>query len=77
MTNLELIFTMLGEEATRQFTALDDAQGFNENFDTAQRGGKVAGDARERAEKSGLQVVTDTNFLNQISEKTDDEPPTE
>lgn len=73
MTNLKLIFTMLGEEATRQFSVLDDAQGFNENFDTAQRGGKVAGDARVRAEKSGLKVVTDTNFLNQISEKTEGE----
>jgi DNA-damage-inducible protein D len=77
MTNLELIFTMLGEEATRQFTVLDDAQGFNENFDTAQRGGKVAGDARIRAENSGLKVVTDTNFLNQISEKTDGDAPSE
>ncbi len=72
MTNLELIFTMLGEEATRQFTVQDDAQGFNENFDTAQRGGKVAGEALQRAEKSGLKVVTDTNFLNQISEKTEE-----
>jgi DNA-damage-inducible protein D len=72
MTNLELIFTMLGEEATRQFTVQDDAQGFNENFDTAQRGGKVAGEALQRAEKSGLKVVTDTNFLNQISENTEE-----
>ena len=31
MTNLELIFTMLGEEQTKQEAIRDDAQGFDEN----------------------------------------------
>jgi DNA-damage-inducible protein D len=39
MTNMELIFSMLGEEATRMIAVKDDAQGFNENHDVAVRGG--------------------------------------
>jgi hypothetical protein len=31
MTNLELIFAMLGEESTRQSSVLNDAEGFDEN----------------------------------------------
>jgi DNA-damage-inducible protein D len=31
MTNLELIFTMLGEEFTRQSAVVNDAEGFDEN----------------------------------------------
>ena len=36
MTNLELIFTMLGEESTRQYAVEDDAQGFDDNHESAQ-----------------------------------------
>ncbi len=46
MTPMELIFTALSEEATRQVAIRDDAQGFNENYDAAQTGGNVAGVAR-------------------------------
>jgi DNA-damage-inducible protein D len=68
MTNLELIFSMLGEESTRLFAIEGDAQGFHENFETAQKGGKAAGDARRNFEKSGQKVVSNTNFLKQIEE---------
>ena len=72
MTPLELIFTALGEEATRQVTLRDDAQGYNENYDAAKEGGEAAGEARERFEKRiGQKVVSDKNFLNQ-SEKTEE-----
>ena len=68
MTQLELIFSMLGEEATRQIAVNDDSQGFRENFDVAQRGGAMAGDALKGFEKSkNLKVVSSENFIEQIS----------
>ena len=45
MTNLELIFTMLGEEQTKQEAVKDDAQGFEENKGAAIKGGRAAGKA--------------------------------
>lgn len=64
MTPMELIFTALSEEATRQVTIRDDAQGFSENYDAAQTGGNVAGVARQNYEKmTGLKVVSSDNFL--------------
>lgn len=67
MTNLELIFTMLGEEATRQVAIKEDAIGLNENQDAAQRGGAMAGDARISFEKrENMKVVSPDNFINQI-----------
>ncbi len=63
MTNLELIFTMLGEEATRQIAVDRDAKGFPENHDAAQLGGKSAGSARKNFEKtSGKKVISAQNF---------------
>jgi DNA-damage-inducible protein D len=64
MTPLELIFAALSEETTRQIAIREDAQGFNENHEAAQKGGNVTGDALKRyEEKSGLTVVTSDNFL--------------
>ncbi|MFN4254415.1 MAG: Bro-N domain-containing protein [Saprospiraceae bacterium] len=69
MTNLELIFTMLGEENTVAEAVNRDAQGFDENQISAIKGGKAAGDALHAFEKtSGRQVVSDSNFLGQIAE---------
>lgn len=68
MTNLELIFTMLGEESTRLFAVQDDAKGFNENHESAVKGGKAAGDARKNFEKSGQKVLSNDNFLKQIQD---------
>lgn len=64
MTDLELIFTMLGEAATTEIARNKDAQGFDENKDAAHAGGKVAGDARKQLEaKSGRKFVTRKNYL--------------
>ena len=66
MSDLELIFNMLGEAATTEITRTRDARGFNENKDTARRGGKIAGDARKKLEKeSGRKVITSENYLEQ------------
>ncbi|MCE5280185.1 MAG: Bro-N domain-containing protein [Planctomycetaceae bacterium] len=66
MTDLELIFTMLGEAATTEIARNTDAQGFVPNKDAAREGGTVAGNARRQLEaKSGRRVVTRRNYLEQ------------
>lgn len=65
MTDLELIFTMLGEASTTEIAIQQDAQGFQENKEAAQAGGSVAGNARKELEaKSGRRVVSSSNFLS-------------
>lgn len=69
MTDLELIFTMLGEASTTEIAIQQDAQGFKENKTAAQAGGKIAGNARKELEaKSGKGVVSPSNFLTNILE---------
>lgn len=69
MTPMELILTALSEEATRQITIRDNAQGFYENHESAVLGSKIGGDARQNFEKTtGLTVVSNQNYLNQIQE---------
>jgi hypothetical protein len=64
MSDLELIFTMLGEAATTEIARTKDAQGFVPNKRAAQEGGTVAGGARRELEaKSGRKVVTRQNYL--------------
>lgn len=65
MTDLELIFSMLGEAATTEITRTKDAQGFDENRTAANKGGRIAGEARQKLEvESGRKVVTDENYLD-------------
>ena len=69
MSNLELIFTMLGEESTKQQAKKDDAKGFEENRQSAIKGGTSAGKALEAFEQdTGEKVITDKNFKHQIAE---------
>lgn len=64
MTDLELIFSMLGEAATTEITRRHDAQGFGENKTAARKGGRIAGEAREKLEEeTGEKVVTPGNYL--------------
>lgn len=64
MTDLELIFTMLGEASTTEIARRKDAQGFCENRDAAKQGGAVAGNARKELEtKTAKPVVSRTNYL--------------
>jgi hypothetical protein len=63
MTDLELIFTMLGEASTTEIARNRDAQEFDENLEAAVEGGAVAGSARKDLErKSGKRVSTRENF---------------
>lgn len=64
MTDLELIFSMLGEAATTEIARNREAQGFPQNQVAAKDGGRVAGNARRELEKqSGRKVVTSENYL--------------
>jgi len=65
MTDLELIFTMLGEASTTEIATRKDAQGFEQNKTAAKAGGAVAGNARRELEaKSGTPVVSRANYLS-------------
>ena len=65
-TDLELIFSMLGEAATTEITRATDAQGFIKAKGAAHRGGEVAGKARKDLEsKTGKRVVSKQNYLQQ------------
>jgi DNA-damage-inducible protein D len=64
MTDLELIFSMLGEASTKEIVVNTNPEGFNENQKAAKAGGKIAGDARKQLElKSGKKVVSGENYL--------------
>ena len=63
MTDLELIFTMLGEASTTEIAKNKNAVGFVENHKAAKAGGNVAGNARKDLEKkSGKKIVSKENF---------------
>ena len=64
MTDLELIFTMLGEAGTTEIARKLDAQGFDPNRRAARQGGTVAGNARRELEaKTGAPVLSRKNYL--------------
>jgi len=70
MTDLELIFSMLGEASTKEITVNKDAQGFTENKHAAREGGTIAGNARKALEKkSGKKVISKKNY-KKLSQKT-------
>ncbi len=70
MTDLELIFSMLGEASTKEITINTNTQGFIENQKAARAGGKIAGDARKQLElQSGKKVVSTDNFLPENKKK--------
>ncbi len=78
MTDLELIFSMLGEASTTKVAKAKDAIGFIENKSAARIGGKIAGNARkELEEESGEKIISSENYLpenktRKLKEKKDD-----
>ena len=67
MTDMELIFSMLGEAATTEIARKQDAQDFGENKAAACKGGKIAGDAREKLEvETANKVVTSENYFVEL-----------
>jgi len=66
MSDLELIFSMLGEASTTEIAKNKNAQGFIQNKTVAKQGGTVAGNARKELErKSGKRVSAKQNYLTQ------------
>ena len=62
MTDTELVLTMLAEASTRDISKAEKPDGFDESRTVAQRGGKVAGTARQALEaETGHPVVTEKN----------------
>ncbi len=67
MTDLELIFSMLGEASTTAIVKTQNPVGFTENRKVARQGGKIAGDARKALEiKTGERVVSKKNYLTKV-----------
>jgi len=63
MSDLELIFSMLGEASTTAIVKTQNPKGFTENKKVAKQGGDVAGNARKELEtKTGEKVVSPTNY---------------
>ncbi len=64
MTDLELIFSMLGEASTTEIVKTKNPKGFVQNKIVAKQGGIIAGDARKALEiKTGKNVVSTENYL--------------
>lgn len=65
MTNIELVLNMLAEVTTTALSKQENPQTFKENQKIARRGGKFAGDTRERYEQElGQKVVSPVNASN-------------
>lgn len=84
MSTTELILNMLAETATKDISKEAKPETFEENRAIAQRGGKVAGNARRELEKeTGKSVITSqnaaelnkvvTNLIEGIAEETNEE----
>lgn len=66
MTDLELIFTMLGEASTTEIEKVNNPNTFTEHQKASREGGNVAKDARLILEgKTKRRVITKENYLNE------------
>ena len=66
MTDLELIFNMLGEASTAEIERTQDPNTFEEHLEVSNKGGEVAKIARLRLEsETGEPVVSDKNYLDE------------
>jgi len=62
MTNLELVLNMLAEVTTTELSKQKSPKGLGESRKVAQKGGQIAGEAREKIEKeTGKKVTTSLN----------------
>ena len=67
MTDLELLFSMLGEASTTEIVKTQNPQGFVKNRIAAKQGGAIAGNARKALEvKTGKKVITPENYLPEV-----------
>lgn len=69
MSTAEIVFNMLAEVSATELSKAEQPQTFEENRDVAQRGGRVAGNARKEIERqTGRPIVTSHNAarLNEV-----------
>ena len=65
MTDLELIFTMLGERVTTELSKQEKPSTMPGHKSVARRGGRVAGNARKETEKElGHSIISGENYLS-------------
>jgi DNA-damage-inducible protein D len=65
MTNLELIFTMLGEASTTEIEQVKDPKSFNDHKKASKEGGKIAKGARLQLEKkTKRKIISEENYLD-------------
>lgn len=65
MTDLELIFSMLGEASTTEIKRTQNPENFDEHMTASIKGGGIAKNARRELEKeTGESVITKENFLD-------------
>ena len=77
MTDLELIFSMLGEASTTAIVKTKNPKGFIQNKVAAKQGRTIAGDARKALEiKTGQKVVSNENYLPEKKKKAIDKKDT-
>jgi len=76
MTDLELVLTMLAEASATDISKVEQPETFQENMNVAQKGGEVAGVARQALEqRTGRPVITSQNardFRQLISDIVED-----
>ena len=66
MTDLELIFSMLGDASTAEIERAKDPKAFDEHVKVSNDGGTVAKNARlELENKTGKPAITDGNYLTE------------
>ncbi|EKD56827.1 MAG: hypothetical protein ACD_58C00074G0002 [uncultured bacterium] len=70
MDDFELIFTMLGEKSTTEIHKTENSLGVPKLKQDAERGGRIAGIAKEQLEKEiGRPIVSKKNFLSNQDNK--------
>lgn len=70
MTNTELILNMLAEASTKDISESTNPETFKESAKVAERGGKIAGDARKALEtQTGKKVISSLNAKTVIKGK--------
>ena len=70
MTDLELIFTMLGEASTAEIEKIDNPDSFQEHKKVSREGGQIAKSARLKLEnRTKREIISNENYLNESEKK--------
>jgi hypothetical protein len=66
MTDVELIFNMLGEASTSEIEKAKNPSNFEEHLEVSNKGGNIARNARlELEEETGESIISDENYLDE------------